>query len=93
MAVSCVSCLGWDYHGPGACCVPEPSGNGAWVSDVMPSGGLNSYSYSYPIPASGVSRVCGAALLVLPVARRPHEYFPSSKEYCFHGLSRDYFNA
>ena len=30
-----------------SCCVPEPSGDGTWVSSVVPSGGFNSYSYSY----------------------------------------------
>ena len=27
--------------------MPEPSGDGTWVSDVVPCGGFNSYSYSY----------------------------------------------
>ena len=35
------------YHCPVSCCVPEPSGDGTWVSDVVPCGGFNSYSYSY----------------------------------------------
>ena len=39
-----VSCT---YHVSESCCVPEPSGDGTWVSSVVPSGGLNSYSYSY----------------------------------------------
>ena len=41
-------CRAWDSdHGPMSCCVPEPSGDGTWESDVMPYGGPNSYSYSY----------------------------------------------
>ena len=34
------------YHCPESCCVPEPSGDGTWVSDVVPCGGINSYSYN-----------------------------------------------
>ena len=27
-------------HCPVSCCVPEPSGDGTWVLDVVPYGGL-----------------------------------------------------
>ena len=44
MAVSCVLWEGHSYHGPMSCCVPEPSGDGTWEPDVVPSGGVFSYS-------------------------------------------------
>ena len=47
MAVSCVLWEGHSYHGPMSCCVLEPSGDGTWEPDVVPSGGVYSYSYSY----------------------------------------------
>ena len=34
-------------HCPESCCVPEPSGDGTWVSDVVPYGGLTVTVYSY----------------------------------------------
>ena len=40
VAVSCVLWEGHSYHGPMSCCVLEPSGDGTWEPDVVPSGGV-----------------------------------------------------
>ena len=34
-------------HCPVSCCVPEPSGDGTWVLDVVPYGGLKVVKLSF----------------------------------------------
>ena len=75
MAVSCVLWEGHSYHGPMSCCVPEPSGDGTWEPDVVPSGGVFSYSIYFRLAVPPIRPFVTAELL--RVCRRPPWLFYS----------------